>query len=118
MGFTWPHSPLIPLGSEQLPQVAVWVFAPASDFLPQPQPAPGCGDRSLLYRPQLPPTTSYQEVGLVSWPSSPASPAGLEPRQADGPCLPGCLRRSDQDTLEWGGVVVTGLVIFDKSFCL
>lgn len=44
MGFVWPHSPLIPLGSEQLPQVVVWVFTPASDFLPQPQPAPGCGD--------------------------------------------------------------------------
>lgn len=46
MSSTWPCSPLIPLGSEQLPQVVVWVFTPASDFLPSPAPAgpaPGCG---------------------------------------------------------------------------
>lgn len=59
MGSMWPHSPLI-LGSEQLHQVVVWVFC-SSLRLPSPaQPSPPPPDvvtETLLYQPQLPPTT-------------------------------------------------------------
>ena len=92
VGSLWP--PLIPLGLQQLPQVVVWVFAPASDFLPQPQPAPGCGDRICTAPTSAAPNN----------PGEGASPMALTPTSPHhGLSLSGCLWSSNQD--ERGRVV-------------
>ena len=99
VGSLWP--PLIPLGLQQLPQVVVWVFAPASDFLPQPQPAPGCGDRICTAPTSAAPNNPGEGASPMAL--TPTSPAGPEPSQAGGLSLSGCLWSSNQD--ERGRVV-------------
>nr|XP_024647644.1 lysine-rich arabinogalactan protein 19 [Macaca nemestrina] len=86
--------PAHPSGLDAVPQVVVWVFTPASDFLPQPQ-SPDVVTESILYRPQLPPTALHQEEGLFWQPPSPASPAISSPasipaRQRQPPLLLNC----------------------------
>lgn len=105
---SWPSGlwapcglPLIPLGSQQLPQVVVWVFAPASDFLPQPQPAPGCGDR-IGTAPTSSAPNSPGKGGFSQGPHpQPVLPVRNQGRQMA--YLSGCLWSSNQD--EWGRAV-------------